>query len=165
MKSDIKEEMAETMMAAYYGLREMPEYKKDQQKLSSEFDQCRKYVDAVAPVIEKYYALKSQPDEPELVQAIETAIEETGLLMTVTENQDAGYAAFNVMRPYLRTPDLTLLESPIATLEHCRDVFRHYEQLHAAKPDMEKAKRNAEHAERCETALSEIRKALGESHE
>lgn len=33
------------------------------------------------------------------------------------------------------------------------EAFRWYEKLHAAKPDMEKAKRNAEYAEMLEAAL------------
>ena len=38
-------------------------------------------------------------------------------------------------------------------LIECRDIFRHYEALHAAKPDMEKAKRNADMAEKIEALV------------
>lgn len=40
-----------------------------------------------------------------------------------------------------------------AALQASAERFREYERLHAAKPDMEKAKRNAEMAEMCEAAL------------
>ena len=41
-----------------------------------------------------------------------------------------------------------------AALMVAAKTFRWYEQLHAAKPDLEKAKRNAEFAEQCESALA-----------
>jgi len=40
-------------------------------------------------------------------------------------------------------------------LEKAAKTFRWYEELHAAKPDMEKATRNAEFAEMCELALAD----------
>lgn len=46
-------------------------------------------------------------------------------------------------------------------LRFAAEKFRWYEQLHAAKPDIEKAKRNAEFAEVCEEALAQYGKAKG----
>lgn len=47
-------------------------------------------------------------------------------------------------------PNMTLEQAARKAAE----IFRWYEQLHAAKPDMEKAKRNAEFAEMLERALT-----------
>lgn len=40
----------------------------------------------------------------------------------------------------------------------CAELFRQYERHHAAKPDMEKAARNASMADMCERALMEPEK-------
>lgn len=47
-------------------------------------------------------------------------------------------------------------------LEENAKAFRWYEGLHAAKPDMDKARRNAEFAERSETALTTLDRIIGE---
>lgn len=42
----------------------------------------------------------------------------------------------------------------VEALREAAERFREYQSLHAAKPDMEKAKRNADIAEVCEAALA-----------
>lgn len=46
------------------------------------------------------------------------------------------------------------LEALIAAVTKSAETFRWYEKLHAAKPDLEKAQRNAEFAEICEKSLA-----------
>jgi len=41
-------------------------------------------------------------------------------------------------------------------LTESAQTFRNYEQMHLAKPDLDKAARNAEKAKLCEEALAEI---------
>lgn len=48
------------------------------------------------------------------------------------------------------------IETAKAALRYAAQVFRDYEQIHAAKPDPEKAARNHDHAKICELALEEL---------
>lgn len=77
-------------------------------------------------------------------------------------HDDFGGALFTVSPPHLAYLVADALNANARTLPTLLDVarlaavrFREYEALHAAKPDPEKARRNAEIAEQIEAALAQ----------
>lgn len=76
----------------------------------------------------------------------------------VTEEDIARWGQKEAEKLEADQEELSTLRARVAELEaaliEARDTFRHYGDLHAAKPDMVKAQRNYDLADRMEAALN-----------